>query len=238
MTKIEEIKELLNETKIISKDVFEQLDFIIPKVIMTNDFKDKLNDTSNHTNIINFVELVEKMLGKIHVYMLLSDDYHRNGKLSQQDMIQYEKTEEEINNILEMLLAEEHDYIFDPPIDIRTCKECGCTDIHACPGGCHWVTDDLCSNCVYRIYVTYGKKDLCIAEEVVSTEEVDAIMHGYSSAKNYIPIDIDEEIEMELQKRGIQEIVEEGKSIFGKNVLVFQVFKGEEIVGTYYYKKQ
>lgn len=29
----------------------------------------------------------------------------------------------------------------------RTCRYCGCTDIKACPGGCHWVTDDLCSIC-------------------------------------------------------------------------------------------
>jgi hypothetical protein len=27
------------------------------------------------------------------------------------------------------------------------CRVCGCTDSHACPGGCWWVQDDLCSSC-------------------------------------------------------------------------------------------
>jgi hypothetical protein len=28
------------------------------------------------------------------------------------------------------------------------CRECGCTDERACPGGCSWVEPDLCSACV------------------------------------------------------------------------------------------
>ena len=27
------------------------------------------------------------------------------------------------------------------------CAVCGCTDDDACPGGCRWVADDLCSAC-------------------------------------------------------------------------------------------
>ena len=30
----------------------------------------------------------------------------------------------------------------------RVCRGCGCTDGRACPGGCHWVEADLCSQCV------------------------------------------------------------------------------------------
>lgn len=29
----------------------------------------------------------------------------------------------------------------------RRCRSCGCTDAHACPGGCSWVEADLCSAC-------------------------------------------------------------------------------------------
>jgi hypothetical protein len=37
--------------------------------------------------------------------------------------------------------------------DIPRCRKCGCTDRHACPGGCSWVEDpeklgELCSACV------------------------------------------------------------------------------------------
>lgn len=35
--------------------------------------------------------------------------------------------------------------------DLVECRVCGCTDVHACIGDdgvpCHWVEDDLCSNC-------------------------------------------------------------------------------------------
>jgi len=34
-----------------------------------------------------------------------------------------------------------------PPQKVRTCRVCGCTDEHACPGGCSWVQEDLCSAC-------------------------------------------------------------------------------------------
>jgi hypothetical protein len=30
---------------------------------------------------------------------------------------------------------------------IHQCRGCGCTDAHACPGGCSWVGPDLCSTC-------------------------------------------------------------------------------------------
>jgi hypothetical protein len=30
----------------------------------------------------------------------------------------------------------------------RKCRECGCTEEKACPGGCCWMAWDLCSACV------------------------------------------------------------------------------------------
>jgi hypothetical protein len=30
----------------------------------------------------------------------------------------------------------------------RRCAKCGCSNSHACPGGCVWATDTLCSRCV------------------------------------------------------------------------------------------
>lgn len=36
----------------------------------------------------------------------------------------------------------------DSVFDVRTCRVCGCTDDRACPGGCYWVEEDLCSACV------------------------------------------------------------------------------------------
>jgi hypothetical protein len=33
----------------------------------------------------------------------------------------------------------------------RSCRVCGCTQEHACPGGCSWVEFDLCSVCDARL---------------------------------------------------------------------------------------
>ena len=31
-----------------------------------------------------------------------------------------------------------------------TCRVCGCTDEHACPGGCVWAEPNLCSRCARK----------------------------------------------------------------------------------------
>ncbi len=35
--------------------------------------------------------------------------------------------------------------------EVRKCRVCGCTDDHACEGGCYWVAGDLCSQCADKI---------------------------------------------------------------------------------------
>ncbi|MGH8748827.1 MAG: hypothetical protein ACREU5_06945 [Burkholderiales bacterium] len=32
----------------------------------------------------------------------------------------------------------------------RICTGCGCTEFNACPGGCSWATEELCSRCAAR----------------------------------------------------------------------------------------
>lgn len=36
---------------------------------------------------------------------------------------------------------------------IRKCRICGCTEDHACEGGCYWVGPDLCSACEEQMFV-------------------------------------------------------------------------------------
>ncbi len=40
---------------------------------------------------------------------------------------------------------------------IRKCRVCGCTEDHACEGGCYWVELDLCSACEEQMFVE-GKR--------------------------------------------------------------------------------
>ena len=86
--------------------------------------------------------------------------------------------------------------VFDE--ELHFCKVCGCSDTHACPGGCYWVTDDLCSNCVYSIFtceaiVTQnpshipslvpidGTEDY-LADEVTSKEICEGYIAGHAAA--------------------------------------------------------
>lgn len=50
----------------------------------------------------------------------------------------------EIEEMLELGWRPEFDVPCDPS---RKCRVCGCTQEHACPGGCHWVEENLCSAC-------------------------------------------------------------------------------------------
>lgn len=40
--------------------------------------------------------------------------------------------------------------ILDEVESEQVCRVCGCTQDNACPGGCYWVEEDLCSKCVER----------------------------------------------------------------------------------------
>lgn len=37
------------------------------------------------------------------------------------------------------------------PFGVAQCRRCGCTERHACPGGCAWATPDLCTRCAARL---------------------------------------------------------------------------------------
>ena len=41
---------------------------------------------------------------------------------------------------------------------VKACVECGCTDDHACPGGCAWYSDDppLCTSCTGEVDINLG----------------------------------------------------------------------------------
>jgi hypothetical protein len=39
---------------------------------------------------------------------------------------------------------------------VRSCRVCGCTDDHACEGGCSWVEPDLCSACAEATAIPAG----------------------------------------------------------------------------------
>lgn len=59
----------------------------------------------------------------------------------------------------------------------QKCRVCGCTQNRACPGGCHWVEEDLCSSCsiivIKLTIVSYVTKD-----KVVTKEEPEVLAEG------------------------------------------------------------
>lgn len=42
----------------------------------------------------------------------------------------------------------------------QVCRVCGCTEDNACPGGCRWVENDLCSNPECLLSAGYGEKEI------------------------------------------------------------------------------
>lgn len=59
-------------------------------------------------------------------------------------------------------------------IDDPRCRLCGCTDYEACPGGCSWVEDDLCSACVETERLLDASPDMLRAlERIASWNDID-----------------------------------------------------------------
>lgn len=52
----------------------------------------------------------------------------------------------------------------------RHCRDCGCTDSHACPGGCYWIDIDLCSQC----YPASDTTEMVLSEVYDERERQDA----------------------------------------------------------------
>ena len=42
-----------------------------------------------------------------------------------------------------------------PYVDPMKCRICGCDDMHACPGGCWWMAEELCSQCFEKLVETW-----------------------------------------------------------------------------------
>jgi hypothetical protein len=63
----------------------------------------------------------------------------------------WEHAEQMANRLLDAAVPCDFDLYPEGPdlaaLGIRACRECGCTDEDACPGGCGWVEPDLCSQC-------------------------------------------------------------------------------------------
>ena len=46
-----------------------------------------------------------------------------------------------------MFVSQVYKDLIQNATNTRECKYCGCTWNNACPGGCFWVNDELCSSC-------------------------------------------------------------------------------------------
>ena len=55
------------------------------------------------------------------------------------------------DNLPDEIFAASSDYPLRPDLNtcgVRQCTGCGCTDNHACEGGCSWAGPTLCTTCV------------------------------------------------------------------------------------------
>lgn len=58
-------------------------------------------------------------------------------------------------------------YIKARTAEEAVCRVCGCTQHNACPGGCYWVEDDLCSACADKANVREGSLELASLTEPI-----------------------------------------------------------------------
>ena len=80
----------------------------------------------------------------------------------------------------------------------QKCRVCGCTQNRACPGGCHWVEEDLCSACdaikIKLSVVTHTSVDKfevkeepeILAEELPNLDTAIGFVHGYNHDRGVV----------------------------------------------------
>lgn len=68
----------------------------------------------------------------------------------------------------------------EAPKPERSCRVCGCTDKRACPGGCAWVDQDLCSACL-ALVVPLAQREVRFIQGLLEAYQGRAVRQGPSS---------------------------------------------------------
>ncbi len=63
------------------------------------------------------------------------------------------------------------DALPEPDTSDWSCLICGCTDDRGCPGGCRWVTENVCSACAPQYQIKIGTLADFVEEIVVTTHQ-------------------------------------------------------------------
>ncbi len=90
--------------------------------------------------------------------------------------------------------------------DEDKCQICGCTDDNACEGGCYWVAEHLCSNCLDKVLEENNQqKELLDKIYQYCEEELERLENFYADD------DVNETLQIELRKIKLLCQKEEGK---------------------------
>ena len=95
--------------------------------------------------VINLVEIVAESIRQRELMRSAHDALASAaaGMLNDMDsdLLETGEAETELRTMLRM------SGFLPPDPDAQQCRRCGCTDNHACDGGCEWISEDLCSAC-------------------------------------------------------------------------------------------
>lgn len=113
-------------------------------------------------------------LNKTALNLRGADEKEEVWVLGQENMIDEE--------IINKFIDGEIDYLAKPKE--QKCRVCGCTDNNACPGGCYWEEQDLCSKCAESIKSKENvhKNDDIVPKSEENVHQKEEIVHLNESA--------------------------------------------------------
>lgn len=161
-----------------------------------NDFKVKTNThiVLKREDVLTLIT-AEEALQLANIMQKIEDKRFEQGKKIRQSYYVVNHDEPYAQDVFEVIKEGEihkENAVFDE--ELRFCKVCGCSQDHACPGGCYWVTDDLCSNCVYSIFTCeaivdeFGNLDTVpgtedyLADEITNEMIACGYIYGHAAA--------------------------------------------------------
>lgn len=67
----------------------------------------------------------------------------------------------------------------------QKCRVCGCTWNNACEGGCYWVEENLCSECVVEVITVGLKLESLVNEVKLKRKNFNNAFDDYIDKANY-----------------------------------------------------
>ncbi len=106
-------------------------------MLTLDQMRERIEAWANAPSSVVTLTLTAAQAVQLHDYLCIADE-NIGGDLPARQLMEL---------VIDGMPAEFHEFFRQAADGVRVCRVCNCTDMRACPEGCEWVEEDLCSAC-------------------------------------------------------------------------------------------